>query len=78
MTNALIFSVSCEVHGLEESFQGSFLVMFFQGMLNMAHQMRKCAKISNMFLLNLHKQIYKSALPKLLWKGQARMVKGLC
>jgi hypothetical protein len=35
--------------------------MFFPGHINMAQQMKKCAEISNTSLLNLHKQIFKSA-----------------
>jgi hypothetical protein len=46
--------------------------MFFQGMPNMACQMRKYAKISNMFLLNLHKKNCKSALQGQMFLERAR------
>ncbi len=36
--------------------------MFFPRHANMIQQMKKYVEISNMFLLNLHKQIYKNAL----------------
>ncbi len=37
------------------------LIMFFLRHVSMAHHMKKCAKIWNMFLLGLHKYICKSA-----------------
>ncbi len=43
-------------------FKGVVLVMFFPRHANMIQQMKKYVEISNMFLLNLHKQIYKNAL----------------
>lgn len=61
MINALKFVV-VKVMVWRKVFKVVVLVMFFQGMPNMARQMRKYARISNMFLLNLHKKICKSAL----------------
>jgi small-conductance mechanosensitive channel len=61
MINALKFVV-VKVIVWRKVFKVVVLVMFFQGMPNMARQMRKYARISNMFLLNLHKKICKSAL----------------
>jgi hypothetical protein len=62
MTNTLKSFVNCESLSLEESFQGScFGHVFYKAYVNMAQHMKKCAKVSNIYLLNLHKQICKSA-----------------
>jgi hypothetical protein len=62
MINALKSIISCESLGLETKVSKEVaLVMFFPRHVNMAQQMKKCAKFSNMFLLSLHKQICKSA-----------------
>jgi hypothetical protein len=62
MINALKSIVSCESLGLETKFQRKlFWSCFFPRHVNMAEQMKKCAKISHMFLLSLHKKICKSA-----------------
>ncbi len=55
MINALKFVISCECLGLETNFQGSYFGHVFSKHANMIQQMKKYAKISNMFLLNLHK-----------------------
>jgi hypothetical protein len=62
MINALKSIISCESLGLETKFQKKLLwSRFFPRHVNMAQQMKKCAKFSNMFFLSLHKQICKSA-----------------
>jgi len=48
--------------GLKKSFQGScFGHVFFKTYVSVAQHIKKCAKISNIYLLSLHKQICKSA-----------------
>jgi hypothetical protein len=68
MTNALKYVISCDCLGFEESFQGSFFGHARHA--NMVQQMKKDAKISNMSILSLHKQIYKSALPGQIFLGR--------
>jgi len=53
ITPTLKFIVSCECLGLEENFKVLVLVRFFLKHFNMQQQMKKCAKISCMFLLSL-------------------------
>jgi hypothetical protein len=63
MTNALKYLLVMNVLVWKEVFKGVFLVMHFPRHANMVHQMKKDAKLSNMSILSLHKQIYRSALP---------------
>jgi len=60
MTITLNFTVNYESFDLEENFQNTYLAMGFKKPTNMWSQMKKCAKFSNMNLLNLLNQICKN------------------
>jgi hypothetical protein len=49
------FVVSCEVLGLEDSFQRTCFGHVFLTYVNMLQQMKFFAQASNMFLFHLHK-----------------------
>jgi hypothetical protein len=70
MTNALKSFVNRESLSLEESFQGScFGHVFSKAYVSMAQHMKKCAKVSNIYLLNLQKCII---WPKISQKGKQK------